>query len=218
MIAASTRLHRALKKLDSRGNATIEFALILPLLLTLGLYGTELAYMASVRMEVGELASSVADNASRLGQTDNSGVTPTITESDINSLMNGAIEQGKSFKFVDHGRLILTSLEVDPATGKQWIHWQRCTGSQTTRTSAYGNQTNKNGINGPVIEGLGKSKVTAAAGAPVMFVEVFYDYQPLFGSMYVKDQASFKQEAAYQVRDDRNLTPGITGTDGKADC
>ncbi|MDE8651295.1 TadE/TadG family type IV pilus assembly protein [Novosphingobium album (ex Liu et al. 2023)] len=210
MGSGARRLRRALRRLDARGNATIEFALMLPILLTLGLYGTELAYMASVRMEVGELASAVADNASRLGQTDNSGVTPTISESDITSLMAGAKAQGASFDFADKGRLILTSLERDPVTGKQWIHWQRCTGA-LTQQSAYGNETTRNGLNGPVITGIGPSKVTASANSPIMYVEVFYDYTPLFGSMYV-DEVSFKQEAAYQVRDDRNTSTPPGGT------
>ena len=50
-----------------------------------------------------------------------------------------------------------------------------------------------------------------------MFVEVYYNYQSLFGSLFVTSQ-SFKQEAAFIIRDRRNLIPGITGTGGSSAC
>ena len=78
---------------DGSGVSLIEFALMLPVLMTLGLLGTEVAWMSSVNMQVSQIALSLADNASRLGQTDNSSVTPTISEADIDSIMSGAIRQ-----------------------------------------------------------------------------------------------------------------------------
>ena len=43
------------------------------------------------------------------------------------------------------------------------------------------------------------------------------DYQPLFGRMFVS-QTEMRKEAAFLVRDHRNLTPGITGTGGTSQC
>lgn len=203
---------------DSSGAASVEFALILPLLLVLGLYGSEVANMTVANLQVSQMALSVADNASRLGQTDNSGVTPTITESDVDGVLYGALQQGASLGFATKGRVILTSLEKDPATGKQYIHWQRCRGS-LARTSAYGNDSTLNGLNGPVISGLGSGtqKVTAKTGSSVMFVEAFYQYRGILGSMYVGN-VTMKREAAFIVRDDRNLTPGLTGGGSQSAC
>ena len=208
---------RGLQECQS-GLSMIEFALILPVLMTLGIFGTEVAAMASARMQVSEIALSVGDNASRLGQTQNSGVTPTITELDIDSVMTGAIKQGDQIKFSQFGKIILTSLEKDTATGKQFIKWQRCRGSLTA-TSAYGNATTNNGLVGAPLAGMGNAGylITAPTGSAVMFVEVYYNYQSLFGSLFVTSQ-SFKQEAAFIIRDRRNLTPGITGTGGSSAC
>lgn len=215
------RFGRALKD-NSSGVALIEFALVLPVMTGIGMYGVEIAYMSSVNMQVSQLALSVADNASRLEQTNNNTVAPTVTEADITSIMTGAIKQGGSINFQSNGRIILSSLEKDPGTGKQFIHWQRCKGSLSVQ-SAYGNDSNLNGLNGPAIAsmGSGATKITANTGIAVMFVEVSYDYNGIFGTMFVK-KTRMRQEAAFIVRDVRDLQAsnlgGITGTGGTSAC
>jgi hypothetical protein len=201
---------------DNSGVSLLELALSLPFLLTLGLYGTEMAYMATVNMQVGEIAISVADNASRLGQTDNSSVTPTVTEAQIDSVMTGALFEGDAFDFKKNGRIILSSLEKDSITGKQYIHWQRCTGD-LDRDSTYGPAGT--GLSVLTLPGMGpaSNKITANSSSAVMFVEVFYDYQPLFGTMFAGDTV-FHREAAFIIRDDRNLTSGVTGSGGNSSC
>ncbi|HUD30074.1 MAG TPA: pilus assembly protein TadE [Novosphingobium sp.] len=199
---------------DERAVSFMEFALILPILITLGFYGAELAYMATVNMQLGQLASSVADNASRLGQTDNSAVTPTVSETMVDSVMTGALVEGAGIKFESSGRVILSSLELDSATGRQYIHWQRCRGSLKT-PSKYGGTGA--GLTGTKLNGMGNPAITANANSAVMFVEVYYTYQPLFGTMFV-GTPSFRREAAFIIRDDRNLTPGVTGGNGKSLC
>lgn len=208
--ARFTRLARL--KSDKSGTALIEFALVLPILTVLGMYGTELAYMATVNMEVSQLANAVADNASRLGQTDNSSVTPTVTETDIDSVMEGAIQQGNAIDFLQNGRIILTSLERDSSTGAQYIHWQRCAGN-LAEASDYGDEGDT------LASGMGPAgrEITAPSNSAVMYAEVFYDYQGIFGDMFV-GTVQFKQEAALVVRDDRNLTPGVTGSGGSSSC
>ncbi len=206
---------------NTSGTALIEFAISLPVFLTLGMYGTELAYMATVNMQISQMANSVADNASRLGQTDNSTVTPTVTESDIDSVMAGAIEQGANMKFQERGRIILSSLERDPVSGKQFIHWQRCRGD-LDKASVYGDDGSHNGLSGPTLTGMGSpSPVTAPTNSAVMFAEVYYDYEGLFGTLFV-DDVQFRQEAARIVRDDRNLRDpdqaGVTGGGGSSHC
>ncbi len=204
---------------DPSGVSIIEFALMLPILGTLGFFGLEMGYAASVNTQVSQLALSIADNASRLGQTDNSAVTPTVAESDIEAVMFGAMQQGSGYDFEENGRIILTSFERDPTTGRQYIHWQRCAGD-LNRTSSYGNDTNLSGLTGTAKTGIGETGHTVSAPSntqAVMFVEVYYRYEPLLTGLFVDTgELEFKQEAAMLVRDDRNLSggggDGLTGT------
>lgn len=199
------------------GVTIVEFAVAMPIILSMSFYGVELAYLNTVDMKLSEIALSLADNASRLGQTDNSSVTPTVTRSDIAEIMMGAKEQGEGIGLATKGRVILSSLERDAVTGKQYIHWQRCYGA-LARQSAYGNDSTRNGLNGAVITGMGTgaTKVTATStSGAVMFVEVYYSYTGLLGDLFVSSRV-LRKEGAFLVRDERNLTPGITGTTGPA--
>lgn len=223
MQTIARRLPRALARIaellgtirrDQSGMSVVEFAISLPIVATLSMYGMEIAFMATTNMQVSQLALAVADNASRLGQTDNSAVTPTVSEASIDELMGGAEQQGSSLDFAENGRIILSSLELSD-DGRQFIHWQRCRGGLEGQESAYGEQGD--GFTGAVLPGMGKTGqvVTAGDNRAVMYAEVFYEYQPLFGDLFVKDMI-FKQEGAFVVRDDRNLggdppSDGLTG-------
>lgn len=218
------RAIRTLRRLaaDKSGASLVEFAMVFPVISVMGMFGIEIAYMASVNMQISQIALQVADNASRLEQTNNNTVAPTVTEGGIDSVMTGAIKVGERFRFTQNGRVILSSLERDPATGKQFIHWQRCSGSLLT-PSAYGNDSSNNGLNGPVLNGMGSgaTMVQASNGVAVMFVEVIYDYQGIFGTLFVRN-TRFRQEAAYLVRDTRDLRAvnqsGVTGGGGNSQC
>lgn len=204
------------------GVAAVEFAMIAPVFITLGMGGIETAYMMSVNQQVSSLALSVADNASRMEQTNNNAVTPTVTYNDIDSVMKGAMKEGATISFSTNGRIVLSSLEKDATTGKQYIHWQRCGGSLSA-TSAYGNDSTQNGLNGAAITGMGSgaTRVAATDGSAVMFVEVYYRYTGLFGNM-IFSPFTMKKEGAYIIRDIRNLgTAGsnpISGTGSSWGC
>ncbi len=213
------RVAGVLKRLASErsGNSLIEFAVALPLMLTLSMYGIEMAYMHTVNMQVSQIAMALADNASRLDQTDNSAVAPTLNNGDIDSVMSGAMTQGGPINFQANGRLVLSSLERDKTTARQFISWQKCRGT-LAKGSAYGPAGY--GKTGTVIIGLGKTgrEIKAQDGVAVMFVEAFYQYKPLFGTMFVKNTI-FSQEAAFQVRDDRNLAAGVSALPvGSSEC
>lgn len=213
-IRGACRFARRLGR-DRRGVSVIEFALVMPVLIVLGLYGTEIAYMAMVDMQVAHIATAVADNASRLGQTDNSAVVPSVTESMIDSVMSGALAEGEGINIATNGRIILSSLEYQTTTKRQYIHWQRCRGG-LARTSNYGPAGT--GLTGATLAGMGKTGhlVTAIANSAVMYTEVTYQHHGLFGSMFVGDPV-FHHEAAYLIRDDRDLT-GVTGSGSKSTC
>lgn len=221
------RLRRTATRLahDRNGTAVLEFALILPIFVSLGMYGIEIANMATIQMQVSQMALAVSDNASRLGQTDNSALSPTVSETDVESVLFGAMKQGASIKFQENGRIILSSLERDAFTGKQFIHWQRCKGNLTGQSSVYGNDSTNNGLgSGQNITGVGTGSgtVTALNGSAVMVAEVYYRYQGIFGTMFTQPRV-FRQQANLIIRDNRNLNPtgmtkGLTGTTIVATC
>lgn len=221
LMRRATRLGKRLRR-DRSGAAAVEFALVLPILTGMGMMGTEVAWMAMVNLQISQMALAVADAGSRLEQTNNNSVAPTVTEADVDSVMVGADKMGERFKFKDSGRVILSSLELDTTSGKQFIHWQRCFGSLKVN-SDYGNDSTNNGLNGPVLVSMGSgvNKAKATANQAVMFVEVFYDYKGLFGTMFIKSMR-FKQEAAYMVRDIRDLRGtnpyAVTGGGSKSPC
>ncbi|MEO9462978.1 MAG: TadE/TadG family type IV pilus assembly protein [Marinomonas sp.] len=208
-------ISHALKRLrsDTSGISLVEFALILPIILTLGLYGTEVARMANTKTKVSQIALSMADNASRLGQTDNSGVTPTITENDVLAILNGAQRQGQSIDMAENSRIIISSLEYDDPTDRQFIAWQRCIGDLDV-DSRYGDDEDNNGLVGDELPGMGEgtTKITALSNTAVMFVEVTYQYSSLWDNPFGSGDGIFYEEAAFLIRDDRNLEPGLTGT------
>lgn len=85
------------------GVSTLEFALILPIVMSIGLYGVEIVYLNTIDMKLSEMALSLADNASRLGQTDNSAVTPTVAER-TDSFATTSVRDvtGRSGRFAGH--------------------------------------------------------------------------------------------------------------------
>jgi len=211
------RLLRALAK-DTTAVSIIEFALVLPLFMTLGMYGAEIAWLNATALEVSQVAISMADNASRIGQTDNSGVTPTISSDDVASVLTGALEEGDTVALADNGRVILSSLEGNPVNGKQYIHWQQCMG-KGKQQSKRGKADPTGGLMTSVVNGLtmGGKTIKAPAGGAVMVAEVWYEYKGLFGTLFV-DNIVIHEEAAVIARDDRSASAGLTGNDKKNAC
>lgn len=202
------------------GIAATEFALTLPILLTGSLLGLELANQAAVQMQISQLAMHVADNASRIGDTSTL-EDRRIYESDLNDLFFGAdIQGGSRIDLFEHGRVIVSSLEVVPATvGDQYIHWQRCMGKKV-HVSTFG--VEGDGLSG-TLTGMGPpgEEVITFPDEAVMFVEVVYDYQSLVGDTFAF-ATELKATASFTVRDDRDLSQvyqrSVFSPDPVADC
>ncbi len=192
---------------NQQGVAMVEFAVSLPFFIGFGMYGVEIANMSIVDMSVSQAALNLSDNASRLGQTDGGIVTPTITEHDVLSAFAGADIQGRALDLFENGRVILSSLELD-ATNNQLIRWQRCKGLRNI-DSRYGPE-GTNGTDDRSFVGMGAAgrEVLATNGTAVMYVEIEYEYTPLFGTLFVNNRV-FRQEAAFNIRDNRNLSAGL---------
>ncbi|TGX52795.1 pilus assembly protein [Sphingomonas gei] len=214
---------RALRELwnDRSGLALLEFALVLPILLSLGGFGVEGASLALVNLRVSQVAMNLADNASRVGLASPLAKTQ-LREVDVNDVLQAARLESSGINLTTNGRITLSSLEniqqsYDTAP-VQRIHWQRCAGLKagTGYDSTYGRTTATAGTDatsgnaGVASSGMGDSgaAVSAPPASGVMFVEVNYDYQPVFGSLFQSLFATrrIRYVASFIVRDKRDYS------------
>lgn len=223
MMNVRTRLRGFARRLrhNTGGAVLIEFAYSLPLLMLLGFTGVELANLAVANARVSQIAMTVADNLSRAKQSVPLGL-PQLREVDINDALLGArIQGGDTLQLLTNGRVILSSLQRN-AAGRQTIAWQRCKGLLNV-SSSYGAQgavQPSSGSNGFQGMGTGTARVQTEANSAIIFAEVVYDYEPLFGQ-WVFGDLRLRKEAAFYVRDDRDLTavynPSPTATVSRCD-
>lgn len=210
-------LRKKLRELKDHtsGVAMVEFAFSAPIVLALGLLGAETANFTITHMQISQLAMQVADNASRVGEEDVLAAR-NVFESDINESLVGGEKLGETFDIYGQGRVIISSLQVND-DGGQWIAWQRCRGALNV-DSAYGAEGT--GSTGNTFPGMGESgrEIISANGTAVMFVEVYYDYEPITPIEFFGD-TRITYEAAFNIRDDRNLE-GLqnTGSEPVARC
>ncbi len=215
--ALLTRLAR-----DTGGLAMLEFAFTLPLVLAVGCWGMELSSLALTNLRISQYALNLADSASRVGMDASGGVT-TMREVDVNDVLNGARLQGSAINLTTNGRITLSSIEnvqrsfsdasSDPAR-VQRLHWQRCIGamSGTGYDSTYPTVSTTAGLDdkkanaGLTIANYGPASapVTAPADTGLMFVEINYQYKPLFGTLYMNPQI-IHYVASFMVRDNRSF-------------
>lgn len=215
---------------DTSGLALLEFALSLPVLLGTGMYAIEATNLALTHLKVNQIALNLADNASRVGATNNLSIQQ-VREWDMNDIIQAARLQGAGIKLTTNGRIIISSLEnvqqSYDTTPTQRIHWQRCVGLKTgagydssygtTSTTAGTDATSGNkGTNAYTGMGDPTARVSAPAGSGVMFVELNYRYQPLV-SHYFVGNPRLHYVASFAVRSDKrdytqiyNPTPTAT--------
>ncbi len=130
----------------------------------------------------------------------------SISETDINDLLTGAGLQSGELGLYTYGRVILSEVEEDSAhPGKYKIGWQRCRGAKTSHLSTYG--TYGNTTTGVNMTGMGPNnrQMIAPVGGASMFVEVYYEYQPLVKTS-LSPSGTLVEIASMMVRDRRDLT------------
>jgi Flp pilus assembly protein TadG len=196
---------------SSKGIALVEFALVLPVLLLLGLTGIEYANWTVTKMQVSQLALQLADNASRIGSAAGGG--KVVYEANISETFAGLQLQSGALDFKSKGRAFLSSLEPTDvnatAPTAYVIRWQRCYGSLTAQTSRFGVQGNSK----PSGMGPANQLVKPLPQGATMFVEVYYPYTPLFGSI-VAPSTFFDETASMVVRDQRVIGQAPTASSG----
>jgi len=187
---------------NKSGLALIEFAFSLPIFIGLGFYGVEVANLAISQMKVSQITLNIADNASRIGSMNSQLGAKQVMESHINDVFQAADIQAGRYNLFGQGRTVLSSLEMN-ADGGQTIMWQRCKG-ELGEDSNYGEEDI--GKNGKGFTGMGPAaeRIAAIPGVAIMYVETFYEYEPLFEEMFMEAR-TLRQEAAYIVRDQRQI-------------
>ena len=210
------------------GLSAMEFALGAPMLMILGGYGIEVANLAATNMRVSQYALQIADNASRIGVNSGLSVYP-VSEADMNDVLQGLRLFGANAKLTTNGRITVSSLEnikQNWDTGPnatQRIHWQRCIGKRGVNASGtveagfdstYGTTTTASGTaTGAAYQGTDKTAgmgdtgamVNAPANSGVIFVEINYEYQPVFGSLFVSP-TKLHYVASAIIRDRRDYS------------
>jgi Flp pilus assembly protein TadG len=186
---------------DRSGLALIEFAYALPLLMTVGLAGTEAANLALVTLRINQMAMLAADNAAR--------VRISIDETDVNEVMVGMRFSGTSIKFGERGRVIISTIESNGQTAGNAgykITWQRCFGSKNV-ASVYGaegtgatNGTMKNGIKTAGIAAIAAEGTIPVPNGALIVAEVRYTYVPLVASMFMGNR-ELRAVQTFPVRD-----------------
>jgi Flp pilus assembly protein TadG len=194
-------------KQDVSGLAMVEFAFAAPLVLGMGMLGTDTAYLVIAHLQVSQIAMQVADNASRVGDNDTLAAR-RVYERDIIDTFLGAEKLGENISIYQQGRVIISSLQQN-GQGGQWIAWQRCRGAKNYNSS-FGVQGA--GATGTSFPGMGVPGryITASVGTAVMFVEVAYDFRSIT-PMNVFNNQQIVYTAAFNVRDNRDLSQLYTG-------
>ena len=193
---------------DTSGLALLEFAFILPVVLTLSLAGAEMTNYIITKMRISQIALHLADNASRIGSGSQL-QAKTISEIDINDLLTGAQLQSGELDLFTNGRVIISDLEpmANPNTrGKYKIVWQRCKGAVTGFSPQYGNLRDASTTTSNM-DGMGPQnrQVIAPDGGATMYVEVYYNYKPLIRSSLTPG-GTITEIASMMVRDRRDLS------------
>jgi Flp pilus assembly protein TadG len=145
-------------KKETLGASMVEFALILPFLVTvsLGIYETTNYILLSAKLN--EIASGIANWVG--AQTS----TATITDCLI-----GANLMGTNYSFATKGAVMVTGLQQLGLTNNQKLVWQQGSVGASSKIT-----TN------PGTGQVQSTPFTLLLNSNVIVVEVSYDYQPLF--------------------------------------
>jgi Flp pilus assembly protein TadG len=154
-------LFRRLRGNDSALTA-VEFAIILPMMVTLLLGAAEFGRLVLVTQKLQNGAFILADLAGR---------DQTLSEDQLDNIFIALTNLIEPFEFAESGSAIVTSVSGD-STGHADVNWQRSGAGALEATSAVG---------APGEEASLPDTLSIGDGETIIVCEVFYDFVPLFG-------------------------------------
>ncbi|NTU76947.1 MAG: hypothetical protein HGA90_03940 [Alphaproteobacteria bacterium] len=172
---------------SQRGIAATEFALTLPIWVTLLLGSTDGAMMMLISQRVDRIAYTVTDIVTQ---------SQTVTLADLDVVMQAASQLMQPFDFAEKGVVIVTSL-YKPMGQPTQIKWQYTGGGSLARSSRVGllGQT-------PAVPG----GLTLNDNENIVVAEVFYAFSPMFLSASLLNAEDLYHVSIYKPR----LSPLIT--------
>jgi len=158
----SSRIKRILRRLRSneRGMAALELAFAVPIALGLTLNGVEITRYVLLHQKTERASMTVADLVSQ-GEV--------LSIDDLTSIFRAGAFITEPFDFNTNGAMLVTSVVGSP--GGALVEWQRAFG-QNPQSSSFGNQGSPASL---------PTGFVVADGESVVFAEIFYNYDPMFG-------------------------------------
>jgi TadE-like protein len=171
----------------TRGVAAVEFALLLPLLMTMLLGSFEIMRYIIASQKLDHIAFTSADVVAQ---------ETSITNAQINDIMSAAVEIMEPFPFGDVGVVIVSSVQDDPVRGPV-VRWQITGGGTLVRDSEIGETGDDATLPRDLILNDGDN---------VIIAEVFYMYTPVITEDYFGTRENYKY-AIYKPRYGALTTP-----------
>ncbi len=144
------------------GVIAVEFALVVPVLLTLFLGGIDTAWLVIAHYKLERAAGSVIDLAAR---------TQTLRPSDIQDIFTAADMVAKPFDLGTDGRVIASSVTNPTGTGAI-VDWQQVSTGGIAATSRVGASGGTAQLGGDLDVDLGETMIVG---------EAFLQFQPIIG-------------------------------------
>jgi hypothetical protein len=212
-------MKKLIKKLakNESGAVLFEVAITFPLFMGLCFTGIEFVSFMNAHMKISQLNHMIADNTAR--------VKTRITDASFEEILKQIEYNDVGKQLLAKGRVKISIVETNLATvsnpNDNVIIDQRCFGNKSFEaTKGYG-------VKGAILsDGIGPTgkKISAKNNNPVIFVETYYDYDPVFFSEqlfankfeFLNKQFSIHYTTASSVRDRRDQTvQAVTGIQPK---
>lgn len=178
-------------KAREKGSVAIEFALSLPIWVTLLIGTSDAAYLMIVSQRVDRIAYSVTDIVSQ---------SETISKADLDNIFLAAGQLMQPFIFGAEGIVIVSSI-YKPAGAATKISWQYTGGGTLPRVS-------KIGAAGSTTPAMPNS-LTINDNENIIVAEVYYAFKPMFINAGVLSAADIYRVAIYKPRLSPLITPPL---------
>lgn len=166
---------------NERGIAVVEFAIMLPVIMTMFYGCIEATRFILVTQKAEKLAHTVADVTAQ---------SVTLTNASLNQLMEATNDIMNPFAFSEKGVVKITSLYRAPGVANATVNWRYSGGGDLVATSAFGAVGST-----PTMPG----DFTFDERENVIAAEVFFEWTPLISSQFFGTRVIYRQ-AFYKPR------------------